>query len=265
MNNKIGPESSVSQKVLKKLTERYDDCLPLKLFIQNMPHIGSSIDTILSETANKWREKRLQLLLQNLDEKIRTIEIANAEIVTEMQERVKTEDFYDLFLKSVQKSVLTGKEEKIKRFANILKNVLISDTLNENYPIEIFLNITDELTETEIEKLTELQSNEIEVFYNYRNKPFDIKRYIKDVSEIKVRMENDIPKEYDFDSFYMYSFNRLLRFDLINIETAEETGGSFSVGWKTDNQSSSSLKHYKRKDRIAISEFGKKYIGWILG
>jgi hypothetical protein len=262
--NKNGLEDNISQKESKKVTEKYIDSLPLRLIIQNIPYIGSSLDTILSETGNKWREKRLQMLVKNLDEKIRTIGIANEKIIAEMQKRIKTEDFYDLFIKSVQKSVLTRKEEKIKRFANILKNVLIDGALTEDYLIEIFLNITDELTEIEIGKLTDLRSNETEIYYNYRDKPFDIKRYIEDVSERKTRIDGDIPKEYNYDNFYMYTFNRLERLDLIKIKIVENSGSSFSVGWQTNGQSEHSLKHYKRKDIISLSEFGEKYIDWIL-
>jgi hypothetical protein len=258
MNNKNEPENDVSQKMPKKLTEKYTDSLLLRLIIQNIPHIGNSLDTVLSEMGNKWREKRLQMLLQNLDEKIRTINIANAEIISQMQKKISTEDFYDLFIKCVQKTVLTRKEEKIKRFANILKNVLISGTLTEDYLLEIFLNITDELTETEIGILTELQSNTKVLSYNYQNKPFDIIRYIEDASEKKIVIDDDIPNEYTYDNF---SFNRLERFDLINIENS---GGNFSVGGQAKNQRASTLKYHNRKDTISLSELGKKYIDWIL-
>jgi hypothetical protein len=264
MNDKNELEDSVSQKGTKKLTEKYSDSLPLRLIIQNIPYIGSSLDTVLSETGNKWREKRLQTLLQNLDEKIKTIDVTDDKIISEIQQRIKTEDFYDLFLQAVQKSALAHKEEKIKRFANLLKNFLINDTSAENYLIQVFINITDELTEIEIEKLSNLQSNEIEVYYNYQDKPFDIKRYISDVSERKIRIDDIIPQEYDFDNLYIYAFNRLEKLDLIKIETIESMGGSFHVGWKTSNQSAHSSKNYKRKDRITLSEFGKRYIDWIL-
>jgi hypothetical protein len=264
MNNKNETNNNTSLEEEKKLSEKYVDCLPLRLIIQNIPYIGSSLDTVLSETGNKWREKRFQMLLQNFNEKIRAINTVNDEIISAMQKKIASEDFYDLFIKCVQKSVLTRKEEKIKRFANILKNVLVGDTLTENYLIEIFLNITDELTETEIGKLTMLRSNETEIYYNYRDKPFDIKRYINDVSERKVRIENDIPKEYNYDNFYMYTFNRLERLGLIKIEIVESSGGNFNVGWQNNNQSENSLKHYKRKDIISLSELGKNYIDWIL-
>jgi hypothetical protein len=264
MKDENKPEKNVSQEKPKKLVEKYADSLPLRLIIQNIPYVGSSLDTILSETGNKWREKRLQMLLKNLDEKITAIDIANNEIISEMQKRIKTEDFYDLFLQTAQRSALTHKENKIKRFANLLKNYLINDTSTEDYLVEVFINITDELTEIEIGKLSELQLNEIEVYYNYQNKPFDIERYKNDISEEKIRIDGDISKEYDYDNFYMYTFNRLERLDLIKIEIVESSGGSFNVGWKRNNQSSNSLKHYKRKDRIIISEFGKKYINWIL-
>jgi hypothetical protein len=262
MSDKNRLENNVSQNNSKKLTEKYADSLPLRLVIQNIPYIGSSLDTILSETGNKWREKRLQMLLQSLDEKIKTIDTTNDEIILEIQKRINTEDFYDLFLQTAQKAALTHKEDKIKRFANLLKNFLVNDKPTEDYLVEIFLNITNELIENEVKLLSDLKSNEIELYYNYQDKPFDIKRYISDISEKKIRLDDIIPNEYNYDNSYIYGFNRLKNFDLINI--LEGFSGSFAVGWKTSNQSMSSTKNYKRKDTISLSEFGEKYIDWIL-
>jgi hypothetical protein len=49
----------------KNLAEKYTDNMPLKLLIQNIPCIGTSLDTILSDAGNKLREKRLKTLLNS--------------------------------------------------------------------------------------------------------------------------------------------------------------------------------------------------------
>jgi hypothetical protein len=55
----------------------------------------------------------------------------------------------------------------------------------------------------------------------------------------------------------MYCFTRLERFDLINIENSQYSGGSFSVGYRTANGGgASAMLHYARKDTVTLSEFG---------
>jgi hypothetical protein len=65
----------------------------------------------------------------------------------------------------------------------LLKNYLIRDLTNEDYLIEVFVDITDSLTELEISKLSELQSGQIELYFTERDRPFDIEQLKKDVSE----------------------------------------------------------------------------------
>jgi hypothetical protein len=251
-----------SEEVQKNLIEKYTDILPVRLLIQNIPYIGTSLDTVLAETGNKWREKRLQTLLQKIDEKLKALEILDGNLVSVMQKKVNTEEFYDLFLQAGQKSTMTHNTEKIEHFANILKNYLINDISSENYLIEVFLDITSELTDVEAKRLSELQENDIEVYYTFNNRPFDIERYKNDISEQRIPIEQYIPKAYEYDNLFMYSFNRLERLDLIKIETVVNAGGYFSVGWSNGNQSENSSKQYKTKDIISISELGKKYIDW---
>jgi hypothetical protein len=239
--------------------------MPLKLLIQNIPYIGTSLDTILSDVGNKLREKRLETLLKSFDEKIKSIEYSDTEIISIMKKKVNTEEFYDLFLQAAQKSALSHRTGKIGRFANLLKNYLIRDLSNNDYLIEVFIDITDSLTELEINKLSELQSEKIELYFTERGKPFDIEQLQKDVSEQKIRMDDVNPNNYLYDNFFMYSFNRLERLDLINIGTSQYSGGGFSVGYQTANGiSASAILHYARNDTVTLSDFGKKYISWII-
>jgi hypothetical protein len=255
---------TVPKDTAKSIIEKYADNIPIRFLIQKIPFIGGSLDFILSEVANKWREKRFQTLLINLDEKIKAIGISAEDNIAQIQHKVSTEDFYDLFLLTVQKSMMTHKEEKISRFANILKNYLINELTTEDYLVEVFFDITDDLSETEISKLAELQDNSIEVYYTSRDKPFDIERLQKDVSARRIRIDDANPIKYEYDSFYMYYLNRLSRYGLIDIEKGQKYGGYFDIGWKTNNQSASSQLNYFRKDIISISEFGKRFVQWVL-
>lgn len=248
-----------------KLIEKYSDSLPLKLLIQNIPHIGTSLDTILSETGNKWREKRLQTLIQTIDEKIRILEISDQGIITQMEQKVNSEEFYDLFIQTCQKSSMTHSKEKIIGFANILKNYLFKE-ISEDYLIEVFLDITDNLSDIEISSLSKLyQSEQLEIYYaHYTDKPFDIQKMKKDISEGKLDINTQsIPDEYYFYNYFSYCYNRLEKLDLINIETGKNFG-DISVSWSTQFQSSQSKLQYKRKDTVTISDLGRMYIDWVL-
>ena len=248
-----------------KLIEKYSESLPLKLLIQNIPYIGTSLDTILSETGNKWREKRLQTLIQTLDEKIRALEITDQDIIIQMERKVNSEEFYDFFIQTGQKSALTHSKEKITRFANILKNYLFKE-ISEDYLIEVFLDITDNLSDIEISALSKLYQNEqLEIYYaHYTDKPFDIERMKKDISERKLNINTQsIPDEYYYNSYFSYCYNRLEKLDLINIEIGKNFG-NISVGWSTQFQSEQSQLQYKRKDTITISDLGKMYIDWVI-
>jgi hypothetical protein len=239
--------------------------LPLKLLIQNIPYIGTSLDTISSDTGNKLREKRLETLLKSFDEKINSIEQSDTEIISVMQQKVNTEEFYDLFMQAAQKSALSHKTTKIERFANLLKNYLIRDLTNNDCLIEVFVDITDNLTELEISKLSILQSDKIELYFTERGRPFDIEQLKKDVSEQKIRVDAANPFNYVYDNFFMYCFTRLERLDLINIGTSQHSGGSFSAGYQTaTGGGASAMLHYARKDTVTLSDFGKKYINWII-
>jgi hypothetical protein len=265
MNINNTTKNDNSQETVKNLIVKYQDILPLKLLIQNIPYFGASLDTILSDTGNKWREKRLQALLKSFDERIKSIEQSDAEMISAMQQKVNTEEFYDLFMQVAQKSALSHKTEKIERFANLLKNYLTRDLTNEDYLIEVFVDITDSLTELEISKLSILQSDKIELYFTDRGKPFDIEQLKKDVSEQKIRVDDADPNNYVYDNFFMYGFNRLERFDLITIGARQYSGGSFSAGYQTANGGgANALLHYARNDTVTLSPFGKKYIDWII-
>jgi hypothetical protein len=248
----------------KGIIEKYSSVLPLKLFIQNIPYIGTSLDTILSETGNKWREKRMEQFLQSLNTRLNTIELSDKDVIQAMQNKVETEQFFDLFVQAGYKSTMTHKKDKISRYANILKNYLIKDLSTDDYLIEVFFDITDNLSENEIHKLSELQLQPLEVYYSYNDKPFDIWRMKSDISAKLLSTDfHGIPKQYEYDNFFIYCYKRLEKLDLIKVELAGERN-FITVGWQSTGQSVSTQLQYKRKDEISLSDFGKNYIQWII-
>lgn len=262
MKDIIPNENKFPQEKPKNLMEKYADILPLRMATQLIPYIGGALDTLLSETGNKWREKRMQTLIQYFGDKMKEYEITNDKIISEMESKVNTEEFFDLFLQAGQKSTMTHNKEKIGRFANILKNYITSDISIEEYLLQVFFNITDELSDIEIYRLSELYNEPIEIYYSFRDRPFDIIRLQNDVSKKMLALPDNIPIEYEYDNVFKYSFTRLERLDLT--ATNELSSGYFDVGWKNNYQSSSTRLQFKKKDIINISDFGKKYVNWVL-
>jgi len=249
----------------KDIIEKIDNNLPLKLIIQNIPHIGGSLSTILSSKANEWKEKRLNIFFESLDKKMKSIQIDNDSLTSEIQKKVNSENFYYLFIEAGQKATMSYKSDKIAHFANILKNYLIKDISSEDYIIEMFLDITENLTDNEINKLSELQEKPLEIFYTQGNKVFNMDKLKDDISSQKLSTDfRGIPKEYLYDEFFLYCYNRLEKYELIEIATVEQYGGSTSAGWNNGFQGSSVNFHYGKKDEVSITSFGKKYIDWII-
>jgi hypothetical protein len=93
MNDDNEPAHIFSQKEAKNLIEKYTDSLPLRLIIQNIPYMGASSDTILSETGSKWRKECFQTLLQSLDEEITAVNITNNKMILECSKEQKQKNF----------------------------------------------------------------------------------------------------------------------------------------------------------------------------
>jgi hypothetical protein len=59
-------------KNTKELVKKYTGILPLKILLQQVPYISGILDLILSEK-NTWREKRKEVVLHCLDERLKAV------------------------------------------------------------------------------------------------------------------------------------------------------------------------------------------------
>jgi hypothetical protein len=141
-----------------EIIEKIDSNLALKLIIQRIPGFGDIISTILSHKSGAIQQKRLETFLHNLDDKVKFLQKDNAALISKMQEKVNSEDFYFLFLNAAPKAVMSHKTDKISFFANLIKNSIIKDISIVDYLIEVFLNITNDLSINEINNLSKLKS-----------------------------------------------------------------------------------------------------------
>jgi hypothetical protein len=93
-----------------------------------------------------------------------------------------------------------------------------------------------------------------------------MERLKQDISNQKLRTDfHHIPKEYEYDDLYLFSYKHLEKYDLVEIVTVQEYGGQTSVGYQNFYGSGDSVMHnYSRKDEVELTDFGKNYIDWLI-
>jgi hypothetical protein len=88
----------------------------------------------------------------------------------------------------------------------------------------------------------------------------------QDISDQKLGTDfHQIPKEYEYDDLFLFSYKRLEKYDLVVIKTIQEYGSRTSAGYQNSNGLVNSVKFsYSRKDEVELTDFGKKYIDWLI-
>ena len=102
---------------LQRLSEKYGDLTTIRVLLQAIPYVGGSLDTLLTDSGEKFRRDRTEKLLEYLADKISTLEgkVSIADIEN-------NEQLYDLMMQAIQQSAKTRSEDKRRRFASILRN-----------------------------------------------------------------------------------------------------------------------------------------------
>ena len=248
---------------VEKLIRAYAENKYMRSLVQLIPNFGGAIDTLLYEKGSKWRQERLELLLKEFDERINKLVIENSLVRSDVENRIRSELFYDNFVRCVQESVETRDKIKIQSFANILTQ-LASESGFEDYEAELYINITHDITAYEICKLAFINKTSIEIYYSNQDKAIDILKYKDDITKNhKMDVDNNIPSDYDISEYELFSLYRLERQNLITRRIIE-ANGSLSVGWSTSMQSFSTMIFFKEKRIYEISKFGNSYCNWIL-
>lgn len=105
----------------QKLSNKYIDSSLLRALIQAVPYAGGSLDTLMSESGQKFKEQRIENLLGHLSKEIEKIGSKQP-----VPNNSNSEELYDMMLFALEKSTRTRSEEKRKRFAKILANQISS-------------------------------------------------------------------------------------------------------------------------------------------
>lgn len=137
-------EDSESKK-LAKISSRYGDLTVIRAIIQAIPYIGGPLDTLLSNSGQKWKMERAEHLLNELDKKIRALPHSPPLNVSD------NEGLYDLVHYTLEQVVKTRSVEKRQRFANILARQISDPTKWDES--EAAARLLTELTDFDLEVL----------------------------------------------------------------------------------------------------------------
>ncbi len=106
-----------------KASAAYCDKFPLRAAIQIIPGLGSALDTMLAGLGADYQYKRLENFITCLTERLNRVEqLVNIE---------PSEPLFDFMLQTFDQVRRTRSEEKRKRFANLVTNVVQQCNWNE--------------------------------------------------------------------------------------------------------------------------------------
>jgi len=141
-------KSSTSKYIsdkLKPTIERYSENALLRVTISKIPFIGSPLDIFLTTKAQKIVNDRIMNLINELTEEMNTLEDKKID-----RYYINSEEFIELFTKTIETAAKTRGKEKIKLYAKLLKGAIKFQD-RKKYSPEEYLQVLSELTMKELE------------------------------------------------------------------------------------------------------------------
>ena len=138
------PSKYISDK-LKPAIEKYSENALLRIAISEIPIIGSPLDIFLTTKAQKIINDRIMSLFSELKEEMSTLEDRMVD-----KDYIDSEEFIELFIKTIEASTKTRNKEKIKLYAKLLKGAIKFQD-RKKYSPEEYLQVLSELTIKELE------------------------------------------------------------------------------------------------------------------
>lgn len=141
-------EKLTSEYILDKMklaTEKYSENAILRASITSVPFIGSPLDIFLTTEAQKIVNDRIMSLFDKLKEEMNTLEDRIVD-----KDYINSEEFIELFIRTIEASAKTRNKEKIKLYAKLLKGAIKFQN-RKKYSPEEYLQVLSELTIKELE------------------------------------------------------------------------------------------------------------------
>lgn len=134
----------ISDKI-KPAIEKYSGNAILRASISTIPIIGSPLDIFLTTKAQKIINDRIMSLFNELKEELSTLKDRIVD-----KDYINSEEFIELFMRTIEASTKTRNKEKIKLYAKLLKGAIKFQDRDKFSPEE-YLQILSELTIKELE------------------------------------------------------------------------------------------------------------------
>ncbi len=124
------------------LSKKYSDNSLIRTVVNIIPYVGGSLDLLLTDKWNKFYQRRIDNMLQQISNDIKQIEDKIDE------EYIETEEFFDIILKILKEASQTRLDEKRKLYSKILRDS-ISGSNNKIY-LESIIDIISTLNEIDL-------------------------------------------------------------------------------------------------------------------
>lgn len=105
---------------IQKISEQYSDITVIRALIQAIPYVGGSLDTLLSDSGQKFKMQRIESLIADINVRLSDLRIDPVLVSIEQKE-----EMYDMLLFSFEECARTRSELKRKNFSRIITNQII--------------------------------------------------------------------------------------------------------------------------------------------
>jgi hypothetical protein len=168
------------QPQIEKAVEWYSNKSELRAIICGVPFIGSAMDVYFATEGQKITQKRFLKALEVLTEELKVMNESKVD-----KPYLETEEFTDLIVKMLEKSVKTSSEQKIRLYCKVIRGTISLDNTGHRYNAEDFLDIISELSIPDMRLASE-------IYKQQKDTPADIKHSLQN--------ELDIVKKSGYDN-----------------------------------------------------------------
>jgi hypothetical protein len=131
-------EKALVPSKIEDASSRYADQQWLRVTVNAIPYIGGSLDRLLTIHHEEFLKKRINNLFDALIEEIDKIGHSNISY-----DFLESEEWYDIFLSSLERVARIKEKERILAIGKILARTICGEPTEEIHPVDLVSIITD--------------------------------------------------------------------------------------------------------------------------
>lgn len=162
-----------TKPVIEKAVEWYSNNSELRAMICGVFFIGSPMDIYFATEGQKITQRRFMKALESLKEEMVKLEEEQVD-----KSFLESEEFYDLMLRMLERSVKTGINEKVKIFSKIIKGAIKTDSVNNRHNAQDFLDIISDLSLLDMRVANEIYNQQKDIPETFQGEDNEL-RYTK--------------------------------------------------------------------------------------